>query len=130
MRLLLDTRVLIWAVAEPGRLPPAVRDVLADGTNVVAVSAASAWEIAIKRANGRLRFPTVDAAMLARAGYEALPIAIHHAAAVKSLPDHHGDQFDRMLVAQAQADDYRLVTRDPAIHRYEVDCFWGNVGNA
>lgn len=124
MRLLLDTHALIWAAAEPGKLPPALRRTLTGSENVVAVSAASAWEIAIKRAGGRLRFPLVDEHLLARGGYRALPIAMHHAAAVEALPRHHGDPFDRMLVAQARTDDYVLVTRDQAIQQYDVPCFW------
>lgn len=124
MKLLLDTHTLIWAAADPERLPARLRASIADGANLVAVSAASAWEIAIKRARGRLRFPPVDDHMLTQGGFRALPIAIHHAAAVEMLPDHHADPFDRLLVAQAQTDDYVLVTRDPAIHQYDVTCLW------
>lgn len=130
MRLLLDTHALIWAAADPQRLPLFVRTALVDNNNVVAVSAASAWEIAIKRATGRLRFPLVDEDLLARGGFRALPIEIRHAAAVESLPQHHFDPFDRMLLAQAQTDDYLLVTRDPAMHRYGITWVWDAITRA
>ncbi|MEX0791279.1 MAG: type II toxin-antitoxin system VapC family toxin [Actinomycetota bacterium] len=127
MKLLLDTHALIWAAADPQRLPPFVRAALVDRNNLVAVSAASAWEIAIKRSTGRLRFPKVDKDLLARGGFRALPIEIHHAAAVESLPQHHSDPFDRMLLAQAQTDDYLLVTHDPAMHRYGIAWVWDGI---
>jgi PIN domain nuclease of toxin-antitoxin system len=122
--LLLDTHALIWAAADPQRLPATTRAAIADPANVVALSAASAWEIAIKRARGRLRFPPVDDELLAQGGYRALPITVEHAAAVERLPGHHGDPFDRMLVAQAQVDDYVVVTRDPLVGRHAITCMW------
>lgn len=124
MRLLLDTHALIWAAADAQRLPGPLREAITDGANVVAVSAASAWEVAIKRARGRIRFPPVDDELLARGGFSALPIALHHAAAVENLPHHHADPFDRLLVVQAQLDNYVLVSRDPAIHQYDVAWVW------
>lgn len=124
MRLLLDTHALIWAAAAPERLPANLREALVDAGNVVAVSAASAWEIAIKRARGRLRFPPIDEQLLITAGYQPLPISIQHAAAVEKLPALHSDPFDRVLVAQAQEDGYTLITRDPAIQRYDVTWLW------
>jgi PIN domain nuclease of toxin-antitoxin system len=89
--------------------------------NAVFVSAASAWEISIKSALGRLGFPLdrFDDA-LARMGVEPLPIGIAHAIAAGRLPRHHDDPFDRMLVAQSQLETLVLVTEDAAIARYEV----------
>jgi PIN domain nuclease of toxin-antitoxin system len=124
VRLLLDTHALIWAAADPDRLPARVGGALTDPGNVVFLSAASVWEIAVKRARGRLRFPTVDDALLDRAGYRDLPIARAHAAAVEDLPDHHADPFDRMLVAQARTDDLVLVTADELVRRYDVRWLW------
>jgi PIN domain nuclease of toxin-antitoxin system len=124
VRLLLDTHALIWAAADPGRLPGRARDALTDPGNVVLVSAATVWEIAIKRARGRLRFPPVDDALLDRAGYRDLAISRAHAAAVEDLPDHHADPFDRMLVAQARTDDLVLLTADEAVRRYDVRWLW------
>lgn len=120
MRLLLDTHVLLWALTDDARLRPDVRDRIADGRTEVLVSAASAWEIAIKRALGRLQVPGDLAIQLEAARFEGLDITIDHALAVGDLPDHHRDPFDRLLVAQAQVDRLTLVTHDPQIQRYDV----------
>lgn len=125
MRLLLDTHVLIWAVAEPDRLPPPVRDAVADPGNDALVSTVSAWEITIKLALQRLEFQLVDDAMLDRFRMRHHPVGLRHTAALSTLPDHHRDPFDRMLVAQAVVDDLTLVTRDAAFADYDVQRFWG-----
>ncbi|WP_376087366.1 type II toxin-antitoxin system VapC family toxin [Roseomonas sp. CCTCC AB2023176] len=124
MRLLLDTHVLIWAVTEPDRLPPRVAKAVAAPRNAVYVSAASAWEIAIKRAAGRLIFPIDEIdEILDRAAMEPLPVSIAHGVAAGALPRHHGDPFDRLLVAQAQIEDLVLVSTDETMGRYDVRLF-------
>ncbi len=85
------------------------------------VSAASAWEISIKGARGKLDVPEDLLAALERDRIEKLPITIEHATAAGSLPRHHDDPFDRMLIAQAQLEGLSLVTRDPRMLSYEVD---------
>jgi len=125
VRLLLDTHVLIWAVAEPERIPAPLRNTIADGGTDVLVSTASAWEIAIKTSLGRLELAPVDDELLARFRFRHYPIALRHAAALAELPRHHHDPFDRMLVCQALVDDLALASADPALGAYGVDLRWG-----
>jgi len=124
VRLLLDTHALIWTARDPERLSEAAASAVSDPENDVYVSAVTGWEVAIRRARGRLRFPDVDRAMLAALQLTELPISLAHAAEAGALPDHHRDPFDRMLIAQARADDLVLVTRDRAFDPYEVKRHW------
>jgi PIN domain nuclease of toxin-antitoxin system len=119
LRLLLDTHVLIWwARREP--LDEAARDAIADPGNRVVVSAASIWEAEIKAAAGRLRLGRSLARESEVRGFEQLAITFAHSAHAAHLPAHHGDPFDRMLVAQAQLEGLTIVTRDPVFDRYPV----------
>lgn len=120
MRILLDTHVLLWALIEDARLRSAARTVIEDGRNAVFVSAASTWEITIKRSLGKLDVPDDLAAQLQAARFEVLAITVEHTLAVGDLPDHHRDPFDRLLVAQARVANLTLLTADPAICRYDV----------
>lgn len=121
MRLLLDTHVFIWACVEPERLSVAERDAIADPRNDVFASAASAWEIAIKRALGRLSFPVERFDEFADAlGFRPLPMTSAHGIAAGGLPRYHDDPFDRMLVAQARIEALTIVTSDRKIPQYEV----------
>jgi PIN domain nuclease of toxin-antitoxin system len=124
MRLLLDTHVRIWACGAPERLSEAAREVLAEPQNDVFVSAASAWEIAIKRTLGRLNFP-VDRfdGVLREMGFTELPMSVAHALAAGNLPGHHDDPFDRMLLAQARLEGLTLLSNDAAMSRYDVPNF-------
>lgn len=124
MRLLLDTHALIWAASDAGRLSATAGAALRDPSNDVYVSAVSGWEIAIKRARGRLRFPDIDRAMLAALRMTELPVYLRHAAQISALPDHHRDPFDRMLIAQANADGLSIVSRDRAFAAYDVTVLW------
>jgi PIN domain nuclease of toxin-antitoxin system len=121
VRLLLDTHVLLWAAGAPDRLSPAARALIEDTANEPCFSAASLWEVAIKRGLGRDDF-TVDPRLLRRAllenGYAELPITGAHAAAVDLLPPIDGDPFDRMLVAQAQIEAVTLLTANELVARY------------
>jgi PIN domain nuclease of toxin-antitoxin system len=121
VNLLLDTHVLLWALMDDARLEGAGRDALLDGRNRVLVSAASAWEMAIKTSLGRLAAPDDLVAQLAAARFEPLEVTFQHALHVGSLPAHHGDPFDRMLVSQAIVEGLILVTADRTLARYEVD---------
>lgn len=120
MRLLLDTHVVLWVLADHRSLSSASRAAIADPENDVAVSAASAWEIAIKRALGRLSAPDDLETVLEASGFEPLPITVGHALGAGALPPHHGDPFDRMLVAQALAEGYTLMTRDSRFADYDA----------
>jgi PIN domain nuclease of toxin-antitoxin system len=124
LNLLLDTHVFVWAVAEPTRLDRPTRAALTSPENRVVVSVVTPWEIAIKRAIGRLKFPLdLFEATVDRMGCEILPILPAHGIAPGGLPRHHNDPFGRMLIAQAQIEDLVLVTSDQAILHYDVGVF-------
>ena len=120
MRLLLDTHTLLWTLGEPARLASQARDAIEDERNEVFVSAVSAWEIAIKRALGKLVAPDDLEAKVLSQGFSPLHITFHHADLAGALPRHHADPFDRMLVAQAEAEGLTLVTRDATMPVYGV----------
>lgn len=118
MNLLLDTHVLIWW-DEGHKLAVEARRAIAEA-EVVYVSAASAWEVAIKIGLGRLR-PTRTVEQAANeSGFLELPVTFRHAERVAFLPGHHRDPFDRLLIAQAELEELTLVTRDPVFGRYQV----------
>ncbi|MDQ3662720.1 MAG: type II toxin-antitoxin system VapC family toxin [Actinomycetota bacterium] len=120
MRLLLDTHVLLWWLSNDPSLPPEAESAIADPGATVFVSAASAWEIAIKQALGKLDAPNDLENQVEVNRFEALPITISHAYSAGALPRHHDDPFDRMLVAQALAEGLTIVTRDSRLSRYGV----------
>ncbi len=123
MRLLLDTHLLLWAVASSRRLPREARELLEDDRNDVYYSAASIWEIAIKSSLRRKDF-RVDLAQLLAALPETalveLPVTAAHAAGVARLPPIHRDPFDRLLIAQSIAEPLILLTNDAILERYQV----------
>ena len=119
-RLLLDTHAFLWALESPGVLVSPAREAIANPRNAVYVSAASVWEVAIKRALNKLRGPPHLIEAIGTVGFSELPITAFHAEQAGSLPLHHTDPFDRMLVAQAQAEGLILVTRDANIPRYGI----------
>jgi PIN domain nuclease of toxin-antitoxin system len=117
MRVLLDTHLLLWALATPGRLSPAAREVIASAD--VFVSAASIWEISIKTQLGKLDAnPRHVLAAVEPAGFSLLPISGEHAVRVAELPAAHRDPFDRMLAAQASVEPMILLTNDAALSPY------------
>jgi PIN domain nuclease of toxin-antitoxin system len=123
MRLLLDTDIALWAVADDERLPPRARGLISDQANDVFVSAASVWEIAIKHAlarGGPNDMPVSGAEALRYfldAGYELVGISPADAAAVETLPMLHADPFDRLMIAQSLSVPFRLLTHDPRVAR-------------
>jgi PIN domain nuclease of toxin-antitoxin system len=121
MKLLLDTQLLLWAAGMPKSLPPAARRELEDRNNILLFSAASLWEVAIKRGLGRADFE-VDPRVLHRGlldnGYEEVAITGEHALFTDSLPALHKDPFDRILVAQASVEGVTLLTADSQVARY------------
>lgn len=119
VRLLLDTHILIWWVTADRRLKRPIRDLIARQTADVAVSAASIWELAIKKALGRIDIELGDLIEAMRAdSFVELPVTFAHTAAVESLPRHHDDPFDRLLVAQAITDERQLITADGKVLQY------------
>ena len=121
MKLLLDTHLLLWAAGEPQRLSKQARTLIANPDNELLFSAASLWEVAIKRGLGREDFK-VDARLLRRGlldnGYSELPIISDHVVATESLPPIHKDPFDRVLVAQATVEGVTLLTIDSLVSQY------------
>lgn len=121
MRLLLDTHVALWALADSPRLSEEARQLILDPGNEVFYSAATVWEIAIKHALARAGMPVSgdEAARLFRAsGHIELPVTAAHAAATERLPPHHADPFDRILVAQSIVEPLRLLTHDRQLLLY------------
>jgi PIN domain nuclease of toxin-antitoxin system len=124
VKLLLDTHAALWFLSGDERLGENARRHLTDGSNVVLLSAAVVWEIAIKRALGKLTVPDEYLTVLLDAGVQPLPISVAHAAAVQRLPPHHRDPFDRMLISQARIEGGALVSRDDALAPYDVTLIW------
>jgi PIN domain nuclease of toxin-antitoxin system len=121
VNLLLDTHALLWSLSAPNRLGPAAASAIRDPANRVMFSPASTWEIAIKAALGKVR---ADLAAIAAAAldadFEELPITVTHTLRLRSLPAHHRDPFDRMLIAQGLEEGLTVVTRDRAFGAYGV----------
>jgi len=128
MRVLLDTHVFLWWITDAPRISGRARDVIVDHENELFLSAASGWEIAIKTRLGKVRFPGDPADFLSEQlrlnGIEALPVRMIHALRAGSLPDHHRDPFDRLLVAQCQEEQLPILTADPQIAKYNVEVIW------
>ena len=125
MNLLLDTHVFLWWLGEPSRLPEEAKAAIADPGILVHVSAASAWEISIKRSLGRLDLRDEEFSYgMRESGFTELPVTAAHGLAAGALPPHHRDPFDRMLIAQAVSEGMRLVTHDGAMAAYEVAVDW------
>ena len=121
MQLLLDTHLLVWAMGEPERLDPALVRMLEDPMNTPVFSVASLWELVIKRGLDRTDFqlePSLLRQALLEAGWRELPVQAHHVLAVGQLPPLHRDPFDRLLLAQAQADGLLLITADQQLAQY------------
>lgn len=127
MRLLLDTHAFLWFVAGDARLSRRARRAMENEEAVLFLSAASVWEMAIKSSLGRLTLPAPAVDYVAgkvRGGLQMLSVDWSHAAAVETLPFHHRDPFDRVLVAQAQAEKLAIVTGDVAFRQYDVQILW------
>jgi PIN domain nuclease of toxin-antitoxin system len=120
MRLLLDTQVVLWWLEGGARLSPPVTAAISSAANAVFVSAASAWEMEIKRALGKLRSPEDLADQLAHHRFLELPVRITHTSTLRRLPTLHRDPFDRLIVAQAIAERLTIVSADPILARYGV----------
>ncbi len=128
MRYLLDTGVWLWSVWEPERIARKTRAVMADLHQDVFLSAVTSWEVAIKSAAGKLSLPEPPGSYVPRRmadqGLRPLPVSHQHALAVFSLPAHHRDPFDRLLIAQANLEDMVLITADRIFEQYPVQLLW------
>ncbi len=130
MRVLLDTHTFIWwdADKKPGRLSSKVFDVLSDSSNTLVVSLATVWEIQIKVQLGKLRLPSSLSDILKQQqqtnSIELFPVNVVHILALDTLPHHHRDPFDRILIAQAKVESMILVSKDPIFTQYSVPVLW------
>ena len=128
MRLLLDTHTFLWWTTEDPQLSVHASNLIADGHNQLFLSVVSIWEIAIKAAKGKLILPEEPAPYLASRmdlyRIVPLPVEMNHALHVYTLPTHHADPFDRLLVAQSQIESLALVSKDEEIRRYDVEVIW------
>jgi PIN domain nuclease of toxin-antitoxin system len=124
MKYLIDTHCWLWLQAEPERLSESTLSLLANRHNEILLSAASAWEIAIKYGLGKLKLPAPPEeyvpSRMQQTGTTGLPVTHLHALKVAGLPAHHSDPFDRLLIAQAQCEEIALVTADGAFGAYDV----------
>jgi PIN domain nuclease of toxin-antitoxin system len=128
VRILLDTHPFLWSLTSPERLSARAARAIRDEANEVLVSAATAWEIAVKFRLGRLRLPDDPQRFvpdqIAANSFTPIAVMVRHALKVSDLPDIHRDPFDRLLVAQASVEDVALVTADAQIRRYPIDTIW------
>ncbi len=128
MKLLLDTHALLWFIGNNPQLSKASRQSIEDPANDKFVSAVSLWEIAIKISLEKLKLPRpfgeVFPHQLEVNGFELLPISCGQLIQLASLPFHHRDPFDRLLIAQAMADGMIIVTRDPEFSKYPANVLW------
>ena len=128
MRFLIDTHCWLWGFLAPDRLNETAKAMMGSGENTVVFSAVSAAEIGIKSGIGKLHLPypakefVVDG--IENSGMKTMPLHIHHALRVADLPQHHRDPFDRLLIAQAQAEGLPLMTADSTIAKYDVEIIW------
>lgn len=128
MNLLLDTHTTLWFFWDDPQLSPDAKRLIEDPANRKLVSIASCWEIAIKAGTGKLQLGEPSVSFLnreiTRNNFEILPIGLYHATAVETLPLHHRDPFDRLLVAQAQIEQIPIVSADPVFDHYAVTRLW------
>lgn len=128
MRLLLDTHCWLWMAHAPEELGDLAREAIESRDNELFLSAASVWELVVKHALGKLELPTAPEqyvpTRLERTGATGLAISIAHTLEVGNLQRHHRDPFDRLLIAQARVERFRLVTADAVFREYDVELLW------
>jgi len=128
MKLLLDTHVFIWWDSEPAKLSKKALALCSDPGNTLLLSVASAWEMQIKMQLGKMKlaFPLQDIIREQQKdnGVQVIPVELEHVLALQSLPSHHKDPFDRLLIAQARAESAVLVTKDKTFSKYQIDLAW------
>ena len=128
MRILLDTHAFLWWITDDSQLSPKARELISDSHNTMYWSAASSWEVSIKYALGRLPLPETPEQFLpvelGKNRIESLSVIDAHAFQAGRLPRHHGDPFDRMLVAQAQLESLTILSNDRKLSHYDVDILW------
>ncbi len=128
MKVLLDTHVFLWWITDDPKLSSRAREIMSNIENELYLSAASGWEISIKVQIGRLKLPDepqrfIHSQMRTNA-IQSLPILMNHALHVSTLPDHHRDPFDRLLIAQAQLEGFPILSADPQMAKYQIEAIW------
>lgn len=121
MKVLLDTHYLLWWMGATSQLSTGARALIAEPTNLIFFSVASLWELRIKEAIDKVELPRNFLQSLLQQSFEAMPITVDHTEALRDLPLHHRDPFNRMLIAQAKVSRLTILTRDHAFALYEVD---------
>ena len=124
MRALLDTHALIWALEDSPKLSDIARDVIEDSRNAILVSTASAIEIAIKKALGKLTAPDDLTGVIEQVGFTGCPLSFDVAEQLARLPSHHRDPFDRLLIAHALREGVPIISCDEQMHRYTIQVIW------
>jgi len=128
MRALLDTHVFLWWITDSPKLSSRAREIISDGGNTLYLSAASGWEMVVKARLGKLELPGNPVAFifeqLSANDIIELPVRMNHTLHVYSLPPHHRDPFDRLLVSQAQLDILPIISADKQIAEYDVKVIW------
>ena len=124
MYILLDAHALLWWVNDAPQLGRAARAAIAEPTNRIAIGVGALWEMSIKRSKGRLDFPFDFERVLQDEGFGILGIDFRHLRVLETLPKHHGDPFDRLLIAQAVAERIPVITGDRLFAPYDVDVIW------
>lgn len=128
MRLLLDTHTFLWWQLNPSKLSTLAKKSISDPANEVYLSVINAWELQIKSQLGKLELPGPLAGLIERQrainGFKVLDVHLEHVYELNHLPLHHGDPFDRLLMAQARKENFQFVSNDPQIKKYDVDLLW------
>lgn len=128
MKALLDTHTFLWWINDSPKLSSRVREIIGDGNNDLFLSAASGWEIAVKVQLGKLKLPDSPERFIPEHlrinNIKSLPIEMSHALQISTLPNHHRDPFDRVLVVQAQLEGLPILTADPLIAQYQLEVIW------
>ena len=128
MKILLDTHTFLWWITDDQRLSGRARDIISDGGNELFLSAATGWEIAIKVQIGRLKLPEEPIRFILDQmrinAIQSLPVQMNHALHVSTLPQHHRDPFDRLLIAQAQLEELPVLSSDYQLANYQVEVIW------
>jgi PIN domain nuclease of toxin-antitoxin system len=128
MKILLDTHTFLWWITDDQKLSGRAREIISDGSNELFLSAATGWEIAIKVQIGRLKLPEEPIRFILEQmrinAIQSLPIQMNHALHVSTLPQHHRDPFDRLLIVQAQLEGLPVLSSDHQLANYQVEVIW------
>ena len=123
MKYILDTHILLWWLSDSKNLSLKIREKITNPNNIIYVSAISIWEIEIKKSLGKLQAPEIDVKIITACQFKELPVHIKHILALKELPNHHNDPFDRLLICQSIVEKATLITGDKLMAKYKLNIF-------